>query len=176
MNLAGVNSNSPPRVGGGAELNKYLSISLGDNRYGIEVLRIREIIEYAAITPVPMMPPFVRGSINLRGRGVPVIDLAIRFGRTETAIIRRTCIVIVETGADGSGGDMVGLLVDAVNEVVDLDSAEIEPAPSFGGKLRIEFMRGMAKVKGEFVILLDVDRVLAVDEFTQAAQVLAANQ
>lgn len=176
MNLAGVHSNSTPRTGGGAELNKYLSISLGDNRYGIEVLRIREIIEYAAITPVPMMPPFVRGSINLRGRGVPVIDLAIRFGRSETAVIRRTCIVIVEADVVGLSGDMVGLLVDAVNEVVDLDVNEIEPPPSFGGKLRTEFMRGMAKVKGEFVILLNVDRILAVDDFNQTSYALVQGQ
>lgn len=175
MNMAGVNSNHAPRVGGGPQLDKFLSITLGENRYGIDVLRIREIIEYATITPVPMMPPFVRGSINLRGKGVPVIDLAIRFGRGETEVRRRTCIVIVEMNPEGGSGEMVGLLVDAVNEVVDLDAGEIEPSPNFGGKLRTEFMRGMAKVKGEFVILLDIDRVLAVDEFSQVMQALTEN-
>lgn len=160
---------------GALDLNKYLSIAMGAEAFGIPVLRVKEIIEFAPITPVPMMPAFIRGSINLRGRGVPVMDLAVRFGRAETDIGRRTCIVIVEARPSGGTRFDVGLLVDAVNAVTDIDPVAIEPTPSFGGKIRTDFMAGMAKVERGFIIMLDVDRILSMDDLYQLTEAVRAN-
>lgn len=153
-------------AGDGRDLNKYLSVTVHGETYGIQVLKIREIIEYAEETELPMMPAFVRGAINLRGAGVPVIDLARRLGGKGTTVGRRSCIVIVEAPA----GYDVGLLVDAVNEVVDIGPGDIEAAPNFGGKLKNDFLHGMGKVKGRFVKLLEVDRVLDPDELGPVVQ------
>ncbi|MBS1209115.1 MAG: chemotaxis protein CheW, partial [Proteobacteria bacterium] len=128
--------------------------------FAIGILGIKEIIEYHNITEVPMMPESVRGVINLRGAVVPVMDLQARFGRPASAVTKRTCIVIVEVESDGER-QVVGMIVDAVNEVLDIDAAEIEPPPAFGARIRADFISGMGKVKGNFVILLDVDRVWA---------------
>lgn len=150
--------------------NKFLSISMGEEVYGIEVLRIKEIIEYGGITSVPMMPDFIRGAFNLRGRGVPILDLSIRFGGSATETGRRTCVVIVEAQADSGERFDVGLLVDAVNEVVDVEPGSVEPAPTLGGKLRTDFLKGMAKVEGKFIILLALDRILLIDDVMDAVK------
>jgi purine-binding chemotaxis protein CheW len=131
--------------------------------YAIGILAIKEIIEFNKLTTVPMMPRFVRGVINLRGAVVPVIDLSARFGRAGTTASRRTCIVIVEIDAD-EGRQVVGVLVDSVSEVLDIPATEIEPAPSFGARVRSEFIAGMGKVKGKFVIILSVAHVLSAEE------------
>src|SRR3954470_11239892 len=110
-----------------------------------------------------MMPKCVRGGINLRGRVVPVIDLAVRFGREESIPNRRTCVVIVEVGSEEERQDL-GVMVDAVNQVVDLPARDIEPAPGFGTMVRAEFIAGMGKLNGDFVIILDVGRVLSADD------------
>lgn len=127
---------------------------------------MKEIIEYGTLTVVPMMPASVRGVINLRGRVVPVVDLAVRFGRSLSEPGRRTCIVIVEVAAEGDHRD-IGIIVDAVNQVIEILPAEIEPAPTFGANLRGEFIQGMGKVDGRFVIILEIARVLSVDEMAQ---------
>jgi purine-binding chemotaxis protein CheW len=145
------------------EDNQYLTFLLGGEMFAIGILNIKEIIEYGALTTVPMMPGFIRGVINLRGRVVPVVDLSARFGRQATEVNRRTCIVIIEVTAEGEKHD-VGIVVDAVSEVLDIPLSEIEPSPSFGAKIRADFINGMGKVAGKFVILLNVDRVLSVDE------------
>jgi len=141
---------------------QYLSFMLGGEAYAIAILAIREIIEYSGLTDVPMMPECVRGVINLRGAVVPVIDLQARFGRTMTAPTRRTCIVIVETAQHGER-QVSGVVVDAVNAVLDIAPADIERAPAFGARIRSDFIVGMAKADGKFIIVLDVDQVLAFE-------------
>src|SRR5690606_32178220 len=115
---------------------------LSGEMFAIGILAIKEIIEYANLTTVPMMPACIRGVINLRGAVVPVVDLAARFGRTPTPVSKRTCIVIVEVESGGERQD-VGVIVDAVNEVLDIPAADIEPPPSFGTKIRTDFIKGM---------------------------------
>jgi purine-binding chemotaxis protein CheW len=151
------------------QTQQYLTFMLGGEMFAIGILAIKEIIEYASLTEVPMMPPYVRGVINLRGAVVPVADLSVRFGRSAAAVTKRTCIVIVEIVANGERQD-VGVVVDAVNEVLDMPGSEIEPPPAFGAKIRTDFIRGMGKMNGKFVILLDVNHVLAFDEITEVAQ------
>jgi purine-binding chemotaxis protein CheW len=152
--------------------SRYLTFRLGGELFALGILDITEIIEYRALTEVPMMPPFIRGVLNLRGRVVPVVDLAARFGRGPTQVARRTGIIIVETtdvnGADGEGGDRpgqdFGIVVDAVNEVMHFGADDIEPPPAFGAGIRSDFISGMAKRGGDFIIVLDVSQVLSVDE------------
>jgi purine-binding chemotaxis protein CheW len=144
---------------------QYLIFSLGGELFAVATLRVREIIEYGGITAVPMMPGFIRGVINLRGAVVPVIDLNARFGRARTEASRRTCIVILEVVAEDETY-VLGIIVDAVSAVRQLDSSQVEPAPTFGTRIRADFIEGMAKVNGSFVILLDLGRVLSVDEIS----------
>lgn len=148
--------------------HQYLSFRLGEETFGLGILGVREIIEYGGVTDVPMMPPCVRGVINLRGAVVPVLDLSSRFGRGPSTIGRRSCIVIVESGAS-SEQQVLGLLVDAVNAVLDIDPGQIEPAPSFGAGLRNDFISGIGKVDGKFVILVNLDAVLNVPEIAAMA-------
>jgi purine-binding chemotaxis protein CheW len=143
--------------------HQYLTFNLGGEMYAIGILNIKEIIEYGSVTAVPMMPGFIRGVINLRGAVVPVVDLATRFSRSASAVTRRTCIVIIEVESDEERQD-VGVVVDAVSEVLEIPATEIEPAPSFGAKIRADFIQGMGKVNGKFVIILNVSKVLSVDE------------
>ncbi len=148
--------------------NQYLTFMLGGETYAIGILAIKEIIEYGQLTEVPRMPEFIRGVINLRGAVVPVIDLGARFGKTSSNVGRRTCVVIIEIESE-EGQQVVGVMVDAVNEVLDIAASEIEPPPSFGAKIRADFIQGMGKVDGKFVIILDVDHVLSVDEMAALA-------
>ena len=117
-----------------------------------------------------MMPGFIRGVINLRGSVVPVVDLSVRFGRNKTEISRRTCIVIIEVEGDGEKHD-IGVMVDSVSEVLEIPRSEIEPPPAFGAKIRVDFIHGMGKVAGKFVIILDANKVLSVDELSMLGQV-----
>jgi purine-binding chemotaxis protein CheW len=154
-----------PAIIKSAVAGQYLTFTLGGEIYALGILNIKEIIDYDKLTEVPMMPAFVCGVINLRGRVVPIIDLYARFGKGKTAILKRTAIVIVETlnREDDSVQD-IGIIVDAVNEVVDITQEDIEPAPSFGTGIRPDFISGMAKRENGFVILLSVDKVLSVAE------------
>lgn len=142
---------------------QYLTFLLGGEMFAVGILNIKEIIEYGAVTEIPMVPPFIRGVINLRGAVVPVIDLASRFGGKRSEISRRTCIVIIELTENDERQD-IGVVVDAVSEVLEIPASEIEPPPSFGARIRADFIQGMGKVNGKFVILLEVDKVLSVDE------------
>ncbi len=142
---------------------QYLTFLLGGEMFAIGILGIKEIIEYGSLTAVPMMPQFIRGVINLRGAVVPVVDLSARFGRKSAELTRRSCIVILEVESDGEGQD-VGVVVDSVSEVLAISASEIEPPPSFGAKIRTDFISGMGKVGGKFVIILNASRVLSVDE------------
>jgi len=153
------------------EQEQYLTFMLGTEMFAIGILGIKEIIEYGNLTVVPMMPAFVRGVINLRGAVVPVVDLSARFGRPNSGITRRSCVVIIEpNAADGQAQD-IGLLVDTVSAVMDIPASQIEPPPSFGAKIRADFISGMAKVDGKFVIVLEVDQVLSIDEMSRLAEV-----
>ena len=144
------------------EPQQYLTFSLGGEMFAIGILSVKEIIEYGGLTSVPMMPPAIRGVINLRGAVVPVIDLACVFGRASAPVTNRTCMVIVETEVDAQRQD-VGIIVDAVSEVLEIQADQIEPAPSFGARIRTDFLQGMARLSNAFVILLNVHKVLAID-------------
>ena len=145
------------------EQQQYLTFLMAKETFAIGILGVKEIIEFGALTAVPMMPSCVRGVINLRGRVVPVVDLAVRFGRQATEPGRRTCIVIVEVADENDHRD-IGIIVDAVNQVIEILPSDIEPAPAFGANLRGEFIQGMGKVEGRFVIILEIAKVLSVDE------------
>ena len=156
---------------------QYLTFALGSETFAIAILSIREIIEYRNVTNVPMMPDFVRGVINLRGSVVPVIDLAMRFGRPTSPVTRRTCIVLIEMDVDGERHN-IGVTVDAVNAVLEIPDSEIEPAPAFGARIRSDFIGGMGKIDGKFVIILDSDKVLSVDEMaalTKSDEAISVN-
>jgi purine-binding chemotaxis protein CheW len=141
---------------------KYLIVVLANEAYGIAVLKVREIIRVQKITPVPQMPDFVKGVINLRGRVIPVVDLRIKFG-LKAEFTERTCIVVVLVKLGAEQIVQMGLIVDTVEEVVILTADVIEPTPDFGARLSTEYILGMAKVKGQVKTLLDIDRVVAAD-------------
>ena len=159
------------RSGHGSELPaQYLTFALAGEMFAVGILNVKEIIECGHLTGIPMMPPFIRGVINLRGAVVPVIDLSCRFGGKSTEVARRTCIVIIELMQDDQKHD-IGIMVDAVSEVLEIARSEIEPPPTFGAKIRTDFISGMGKVNGKFVIILDVARVLSVEEIAMLTQV-----
>ena len=161
-------SSAANTVADGAQTHQYLTFMLGGELFAIGILCIKEIIEYSSLTEVPMMPAAVRGVINLRGAVVPVTDLLIRFGKKPSPVSKRTCIVIIEVTGLGERQD-IGIVVDSVDSVLDIPASEIEPPPSFGAGIRTDFIRGMGKVNGKFVILLDVNHVLAVEEMAALA-------
>jgi purine-binding chemotaxis protein CheW len=144
---------------------KYLTFSLASEEYGIGILKVREIIGMMSITPVPQTPEFVKGVINLRGKVIPVIDLRLRFGLEATAYTERTCIIVVEIHGE-SGSVPMGIVVDAVSEVLNIRGVDIENTPTFGVKLNTDFILGMAKTEGGVKILLDIDKVLGTFQFT----------
>ncbi|PAU66370.1 chemotaxis protein CheW [Pseudomonas sp. PIC25] len=145
---------------------QHLSFRVRQARYALPIELVREIIEYGQITTVPMMPAFIHGVINLRGNVVPVLDLAARFGFELTEPGKRTCIVIIELELDDQQ-QRIGLVVDAVDAVLDIDSTEVEPAPPFGAGIRTDFIAGMARDERGFTIILDVRRVLSLDDIRQ---------
>jgi purine-binding chemotaxis protein CheW len=153
---------------GAALPSQFLTFMLGEEQFAVGILHIKEIIEYGSLATVPMMPACVRGVINLRGAVVPVADLSVRFGRPASPVTKRTCIVIVEVeGAGTEGKQVLGMLVDAVNAVVEIAAGDIEPAPSFGTRIRPDFIAGIGKFNGKFVILLAIDRVLSTEEVVE---------
>jgi purine-binding chemotaxis protein CheW len=153
-----MNKTHAPAVANDEQTGQYLTFVLAGETYSIGILGIKEIIEYGVVTSVPMMPPFIRGVINLRGAVVPVLDLLARFGTGRTEAARRTCIVIVEV-RNGQETLDVGILVDAVNEVVGIAADDIEPAPTLGSNIDTRFVAGMGKVDEQFVAILNVDKV-----------------
>jgi purine-binding chemotaxis protein CheW len=151
---------------------KYLTVVLENEAYGIAVLKVREIIRMQKITPVPQMPAFVKGVINLRGRVIPVVDLRVKFG-LKAEFAERTCIVVVQVKLPSEQLVQMGLIVDSVEEVVTLASEEIEPTPDFGSKVDTTYILGMAKVKGQVKTLLDIDRVVAPETVQSIAQAVS---
>ena len=156
---------------GADEQQQYLTFMLGEEMFAIGILSIREIIEYGFVTDVPMTPPFIRGVLNLRGAVVPVVDLAVRFGRQARENSKRTCIVIVDIEADNGSQQQMGVVVDAVNEVLEIADGDIEPPPEFGARIRNDFIKSMGKIDGKFVVILDLNRVLSVEEVAVIASV-----
>ena len=148
-----------------AQGQQYLTFVVGGETFALPITCIKEIIEYRQPTDVPMMPAFMRGVINLRGHVVPVIDLAARFERPLADVTRRSCIVIVELLQEEALHD-IGIVVDAVSAVIGIADEQIEPPPSFGTRLRPDFISGMGKVAGQFVIVLAIDKVLSVQELS----------
>ena len=165
----------PVAVSAAVEEKQYLTFMLGGEMFSIDILCIKEIIWYSSLTEVPMMPACIRGVINLRGAVVPVMDLSSRFGKPSTPVGKSTCIVIIEvaTQVEGERQNM-GVVVDSVQAVLEIPASEIEPAPSFGAKIRPDFIEGIGKVNGKFVILLNVDRVLSSEEIGQMGQAAAS--
>lgn len=146
-----------------ARAGKYLTFQLGREEFGIRVLKVREIMGLLEITAVPQTPAHVRGVINLRGKVVPVIDLRVKFGMTAGEYTQRTCIIVTQVQMD-SGPALMGIIVDGVSEVVNLAAGDIEDTPDFGEEVGRRYLLGMAKSKGKVKILLDIDKVLTLEE------------
>ena len=140
-----------------------LTFWLGEGVYAMDIVTVREIIQHGSMTVVPLMPAFVRGVINLRGAVVPVIDLQSRLGKGAAQVGKKTCVVIFDAMRDGERVEL-GLMVDAVSEVIDIASDQIEPPPQFGSAVKREFIKGMGKVEGGFIVILDPDRALNIEE------------
>lgn len=146
-------------LGGG----KFLTFLMANEKYGLEILKVREIIGIMDVTPVPTTPAFVRGVINLRGKVIPVVDLRLKFGMEAKQDTQRTCIIVVHL-ARAAQEMIMGIIVDEVSEVLDIDKEQIEPPPSFGADIRTDFILGMGKVNQRVVTMLDIDRVLSERE------------
>jgi purine-binding chemotaxis protein CheW len=152
---------------------QYLRFALGAGSYAIGIAAVREILEVARMTPLPLMPGFIQGVMNLRGAVVPVVDLRKRCGLSESALGRRSCIVVVEVASAEDGEvDVMGMLIDAVHEVLEVPAADIEPTPPLGTPIAADFIAGMAHVRGSIVPILDLPRVLSRDEL---ARLIAAH-
>lgn len=145
------------------QAGKYLTFTLAGEEYGIGILKIKEIIGMMPVTTVPQTPEFVKGVINLRGKVIPVVELRLRFGMDAVDYTERTCIIVVEI-AGSSGTIQIGIVVDSVSEVLNIKGEDIEETPTFGAKLNINYILGMAKMEGGVKILLDIDRVLSNEE------------
>jgi purine-binding chemotaxis protein CheW len=148
---------------GDERAGKYLTFHLGEEEFGIRVLKVREIMGIQDITAVPHAPAYVKGVINLRGKVIPVLDLRLKFGLPDLAYSQRTCIIVAQIQGE-SGLILMGIIVDGVSEVLNLTGAEIEDPPDFGAGLSTPYILGMAKAKGKVKILLDLDRVLSSQE------------
>lgn len=142
------------------QATQYLTFTLADEVFAVDVARVREILEMPSITKVPQVPDFMRGVINLRGCVVPVIDLRLKFGMEETAQTVNTCIIVVEVEMDGEN-IVLGALADSVQEVIEMEPSQIEAAPHIGTHLNTEFIRGMGKHDNRFVMILDIDKVFS---------------
>ena len=157
----------PGMQGDASEQSRYLTFLANDTLYGVDLDHVKEIIEYGALTQVPLAPAFVRGVFNLRGSVLPVIDLAVRLGKTPQPPSKRSCFILVELEDEGETLEC-GIYVDAVDEVAQIPASVIEPPPSFGVDIRSDFIAGMGKRNDQFVILLDVDRIGNVEELANS--------
>ena len=155
---------------GGMLAGRYLTFVLGQESYGIGVLTVREIIRLTEITSVPQLPAHVKGVINLRGKVIPIIDLRCKFNLAQIETTDRTCIVVVQIRSDSGARSLAGLIVDAVEGVVDVPVNDVEGIPNFGGKIRADYIFGMAKVGKRVKMLLDVDRVVRGDSSVPDAE------
>jgi len=152
-------------------VQQFLTFVLNDETYGVGILHIREIIEYDNLTVVPLMPDFISGVINLRGNVVPVINLARRFEHQPKEVGKRTSIIIIDIKDQDGETVEVGMVVDIVNEVIELADSDIAAAPTFGAKIRTDFIQGMGKIDDNLMILLDVNNVLSINELSAVAHI-----
>ena len=150
-------------VAGVTVTTQYLTFNLDDEVFALDISKVREVLDYTTITKVPRTPEFMRGVINLRGSVVPVVDLRLKLGMTQTEKTVNTCIIITEVAVEDETV-VLGVLADSVQEVVDLEPGQIEPAPKIGTKLRTEFIKGMGKQNENFIIILDIDQVFSAEE------------
>ncbi|HET6762112.1 MAG TPA: chemotaxis protein CheW [Longimicrobiaceae bacterium] len=151
-----------------AGVSQYLTFQLAGEEYAVAILQVREILRYEEVTRVPTAPASIRGVLNLRGSVVPVADLAVRLGMPATPVTGRTCIVIVEVSLEGEPVVM-GIIAEAVSQVMDLHEGDIEPPPPFGPRVRVEFLRGLARLGDRFALLLDLDLLLSTEAVHAAA-------
>jgi len=154
--------------GPNTEQTQYLGFYVGDEEYALGILRVREILEYSTLTKVPTTPASIRGVINLRGKVVPVVDLAVKLGLPTSVITKRTCIIVIELELDGLP-TVMGLLADAVSQVMELRASDIAAPPAFGTRVHVDCLLGMGRLRGKLVLLLDVDKVVAADEAAPGA-------
>ena len=150
----------------GIDSNQYLTFQLDDEVFGLEIGKVREVLDFSTVTRVPQTPEYMRGVINLRGSVVPVMDLRLKFGMAKTESSVNTCIIITEIEMEGEV-TILGALADSVQEVLDLEPDQIEPAPKMGTKLPTDFIKGMGKRDEQFVILLDIDKVFSAEEISE---------
>lgn len=162
----GNNGKVDPRAG------KYLTFELGHEEFGIQVLKVREIMGIQDITAVPQTPMYVKGVINLRGKVIPVVDLRLKFGLPEIEYTQRTCIIVVQVPGE-AGPMLMGIIVDGVSEVLNLSGGDIEDTPDFGHGVTTPYLLGMAKIKGKVKILLEIDQVLTTQEIHGLSSVLS---
>jgi len=157
------------------DYTQYLTFHLAGEEYAVGILQIREIITYGTLTKVPHTPPSIRGVINLRGNVVPVVDLGRKFGLTASPVTDRTCIVIVEANIN-ENRTVMGVIADSVSQVISMSENDILPAPAFGTRVRIDFLRGMGKSGDKFVLVLDIDKVLSADDLAPMAPAINASE
>jgi len=155
-------------VAGITETTQYLTFELDQETFALDVAKVREILDSPTVTRVPQTPDYMRGVINLRGSVVPVIDLRLKFGMAETGQTVNTCIIVVEIALEGEIV-ILGALADSVQEVIDLEPEQIEPAPRIGTKLNTAFIKGMGKHNEQFIMILDIDKVFSADELSAVA-------
>jgi purine-binding chemotaxis protein CheW len=153
-----------------AEAVQYLTFIAGDERFAIGILDVKELIEVSSMTRVPMTPEFIRGVINLRGSVVPVVDLASRMGREVSQLTKRSCIVLVEIERDDEQ-QTIGMLVDEVKEILEIEADHLQAPPNFGTDIRTDFIQAMGRVDEEFIILLDINHVLSIEELSTLDQI-----
>jgi len=146
--------------------NQYLTFTLGEEVFALDISSVREVLEWTTITKVPRTPEYIRGVINLRGRAVPVVDVRLKFGMPPTQRTVNTCIIIVEVSLGGEQ-TVLGALADSVKEVMDIEPKDIEPAPKMGTSIRADFIKGIGRHGEEFIILLDIDRVFTEEDMAQ---------
>jgi purine-binding chemotaxis protein CheW len=149
------------------DTRQYLTFQLGEEVFGLDVSHVREILEFTTVTKVPRTPDYMRGVINLRGSVVPVLDMRLKFGLTQTEKTVNTCIIVVEVSFEDEH-TIIGALVDSVQEVFELEPDQIEPAPKIGTQLKTEFIKGMGKKDDHFIILLNIDKVFSSEELATA--------
>jgi len=152
---------------------KYLTFKLADEEYGLEILKVQEIIQMQTVTRVPRTPEYVRGVINLRGKVIPVIELRKKFGFPSFEDTEKTCIIVVQIAASESNYVVMGIIIDEVREVLDIKAENIEETPSFGSSINTDFILGMGKMNGNVKILLDIDKVLSVQELSDLQRIKA---
>lgn len=150
-------------VTGMTETTQYLTFKLTEEVFAVDISKVREVLDFTTVTKVPRTPDFMRGVINLRGSVVPVVDMRLKFGMSQTEKTVNTCIIIVEISLDNET-TILGALADSVQEVMDLEPDQIEPAPRIGARLRTEFIKGMGKKEDHFIMILDIDKIFSSEE------------